>query len=210
MKLFSYRWEDGDVSIVHAKDREEAWGILDELGPVDIERLTPIRERDFFINFTVNPNGSVDEGNWLELGTPGDAFVGWQMGLESLPAVADEQAADLAKEYPFTLPQLKDSLKRKWLAQHRAIHSFYGGGRRTDAYQREEAEMLARIDALTDADLARGREEIARELAGTAHAAELARLSHAKPSKKRAAAARRNGRLGGRPRKDAKSRRRPS
>jgi hypothetical protein len=208
MKLFSYRWSGGDVSIVYAKDREHAWKILDALAAVDIERITPIHERDFFITFAANPNGRPDVGNLLRLSdNQGVGFVGWQVHLADLPAVEDEYAAQLVKEFQLTLPKLKNSLKRKWRAQHRAIHKFYAADQGDEVYQRQEAEMFARIDALTDADLARGREDIARELAGTAHAAELARLSEAKPSAKRAAASRRNGKLGSRPRKTVDPRR---
>ena len=58
MKIWLYRWEDGKASVVVAKNKHDAWSLLDEEGPCDESRLVPLG-KGFQITFRVD----IDSGD---------------------------------------------------------------------------------------------------------------------------------------------------
>jgi hypothetical protein len=61
MKLFAYRWENGDASIVYARDALDALNRLEEFGSVGSSRMRPEG------GYQVDEVGSLELGRLVEL-----------------------------------------------------------------------------------------------------------------------------------------------
>ena len=58
MKVFICRWQNGDLSIVGARDREDAISILDELA--DATEAELFETKDLLIHFNLDHNGQLE------------------------------------------------------------------------------------------------------------------------------------------------------
>src|ERR1043166_7831096 len=58
MRVFICRWQNGDLSIVGARDQEDAISILDELADATDAEL--FETKDLLINFELDHNGNLE------------------------------------------------------------------------------------------------------------------------------------------------------
>jgi hypothetical protein len=173
MPLYSYRWPDNTLSLVQARDVNDAYTILDEIGEADVARITKVKQRDFFLTLAPPPDLAArdaqdeeddDARGYLDgwtLADSGECFVEWLADIYATPAPADfaERLLDLS------LADLKTTLKQ----QATATHEYYAGliedPAKRAASDAAHRDRLAQIDAMTEADRAHGDAETRAALA---------------------------------------------
>jgi hypothetical protein len=68
MPAYIYRWPDGDVSVVSAKTRQDAFEILDLIGSVDSDGIKRIRHDAVVVTLKPQDDGTFkmgDCGEWM-------------------------------------------------------------------------------------------------------------------------------------------------
>ena len=62
-ELWLYEWPNGQASIVHAEDEEDAALILEQLGPTDSSEVQPY-DGELYVTFTVERNPDLGDPEW--------------------------------------------------------------------------------------------------------------------------------------------------
>jgi hypothetical protein len=147
-RVFTYRWEDGDLSLIVASDLQDAINALDEIGPLDFRQIKPYTGREFALVFCRDAAGR------LVLNRTGERAAAFEelcdeaeLGIPDAIAEDDERYQQLmqlhAEANALAVQHVRDRLSPEDLAALDDSHP--GTGTRARAKPREELERALKM-----------------------------------------------------------------